>query len=55
MGDKALNDLLFSMLQCDPEKRPTALECMKHPFFLGEATPTYEPPLDFTIEKHYIT
>ena len=26
-------DLILKMLQWDPQKRPTAMQCLQHPFF----------------------
>ena len=28
-------DLIYQMIQWDPSQRPTATECLKHPFFQG--------------------
>lgn len=38
-------DLMEKMMQYDPQKRPTAAQCLKHPFFDG-----FEPP-EQTTEK----
>lgn len=55
LGDEQANDLLRKMLDCNPDTRPTVLECMAHPFFQGQAIPTFDPPEDHIIEKHFIT
>lgn len=66
LGDPEVNDLLLHMLDCDPEKRYSVLDCMRHPFFQGrEIPPECIPSLpndkgdilvfDHTLEKHTIT
>ena len=34
-------DLILKMLQWDPNKRPTAQQCMQHPFFTQEVRSEY--------------
>lgn len=57
LGDDQTNDLLKHMLDCNKDTRYTAIQCMQHPFFstIGQPIPTYSPPEDHTIEKHFIT
>ena len=43
---KAAQDLVKTILQTDPSKRPTALECLRHPFF-SEPIPRYLPLSSF--------
>ena len=37
-------DLMQKMFHFDPKKRPTAQECLQHPYFKGVQVPKYEPP-----------
>ncbi|KAG1657422.1 hypothetical protein FOA52_011792 [Chlamydomonas sp. UWO 241] len=37
-------DLLQSMLSWDPNKRPTAVQCLQHPYFTIGVRPTMPPP-----------
>lgn len=32
------------MFHFDPKKRPTAQECLQHPYFKGVTVPKYDPP-----------
>lgn len=35
-------DLMYQMLKYDPQKRPTAAQCLQHPFFAGFVPPVQE-------------
>lgn len=66
LGDEEANDLLKHMLDCDPETRWSAIECLQHPFFQRKEIPKDIYPLqpnmygdiivdDHVIERHFIT
>lgn len=56
-GNQPLNDLLSKLLNCDPECRISALDCMRHSFFsdIGLEIPRVLIVDDFIINKTYIT
>jgi serine/threonine protein kinase len=53
-GITDIDDLLLHMLDCDPNTRWTAEECLGHRFF-NTPLPNIPKPEDFTVEKHHIT
>lgn len=66
LGDDESNDLLSHMLDCDPESRWSAVQCLQHPFFQMKSIPKeLLPPVpnmygdvlveDHIIDKHFIT
>lgn len=56
LGDDQVNDLLTHMLDCNPDTRWDAIQCLKHPFFNDMEIPTdIEYTDDFILEKHMIT
>jgi serine/threonine protein kinase len=66
LGDDDANDLLRHMLDCDPDKRYTAVQCLQHRFFQGMEVPSALMPIkenqygdiiydDYIINEHYIT
>ena len=55
LGDEDINDLIQHMLDCDPKKRYTAKECMKHPFFGEKSIPSYKLSLDHKMDRHFIS
>ena len=38
-------DLILKMLQWDPQKRPTAAQCLQHPFFTAEVRQEHQRKL----------
>lgn len=66
LGDDEANDLLMHMLDCNPDTRWSAIQCLQHPFFQKKEIPKDHFPVlhntdgdvlidDHIIEKHYIT
>lgn len=66
LGDEEANDLLSHMLNCDPDQRYTAIQCLQHPFFQGRDIPKTLYPVqenqygdviidDYIMDKHHIT
>lgn len=60
LDDDELDDLLVHMLDCNPETRWSALQCLGHPFFQSRSIPDEllmqsKKMNNFVVEKHYMT
>ena len=55
LGDPEMDDLLAHMLDCNPDTRWSAIECLNHSFFQGEPIPRYPSIADHTFERHHMT
>lgn len=57
IGDSDGDDLINKMLHCNPNRRPSAIECMQHPFFSSLSRPciSYKIDDDYEMTSHFVT
>lgn len=55
LGNEDANNLLSHMLDCDPDTRWTAHQCMSHPFFKGREVPNYSVDIDYRHQVPHLT
>lgn len=54
-GHREIDDLLTHMLECDPEKRWDAHQCLNHPIFGSRPLPAPRPEPDHELKVHFLT